>query len=204
MTNQDDTAGRDACGAHVCPHKMAWMLDNWLRRLFQNPGKIVGEYIREGDRVIDFGCGPGFLTIPMAVLAGESGRVTGADLQPEMLVHVQRKALAKNLEDRVSIHVCEKDRVGLAVQQKADFMVAFYMVHEVPDPATFFKEVVTLLKPGGKFLVVEPRNHVKKKLFDQMVNWAKDAGFTVAGFPKKKGGHAMLLTIEEYNSFLRQ
>ena len=47
---------------HVCPHRMSLMLDNWIRRLLQNPGKIVGEYIKQGDTVVDIGCGPGIYT----------------------------------------------------------------------------------------------------------------------------------------------
>ena len=31
-----------------------------IRRLIQNPYKIVGEYVKEGQTVLDLGCGPGF------------------------------------------------------------------------------------------------------------------------------------------------
>lgn len=194
MAIENETEEKDICGAHICPHKMAWMLDNWLRRLVQRPGKIVGEYIKEGDLIIDFGCGPGFLTLPMAHLAGESGKVIAVDVQPEMLAHVAQKTKAKNLQNRISTHQCGKDSIGLSIEEKADFMVALYMVHETPSAESFFKEVFTLLKPGGTFLIVEPRMHVKPEQFNQMIQWAEDAGFTLAGRPAKKGGHAMLLT----------
>jgi FkbM family methyltransferase len=189
------TGKQDECGSHVCPHKMAWIMDNWFRRLLQNPVKIVGEYIKEGDTVIDFGCGPGFFSIPMARMVGETGQVIAVDLQAEMLAHVKRKAAAKSLSNRVKFHQCESQRIGLELLEKADFMLAFYMVHETPDPAAFFKETKELLKAGGTFLVVEPKMHVKKKTFEQLVEMAEAAGFTVAGFPKK--GLSVLLTLKD-------
>ena len=31
---------------HICPHQMAFMLDNWFRRLIQHPRKVAGEYVK--------------------------------------------------------------------------------------------------------------------------------------------------------------
>ena len=64
-TNKNDNRN-DACGAHVCPHTFSFVLDNWPRRIFLNPNRLVKEYIEEGDTVIDLGCGPGFFSISMA------------------------------------------------------------------------------------------------------------------------------------------
>lgn len=192
---QNETLTRDACGAHICSHKMAFMLDNWIRKLFQNPRKIVGEYIKQGDTVIDLGCGPGFFTIEMARLVGSKGKVIAADLQEEMLEHVKRKTAAKNLTGRIEFHRCKSDCIGLQLDKKADFILAFYMVHETPNPAAFFEEVKPLLNKGGKFLVVEPRMHVNREMYGKMIELAENAGFHVLVTPKKKGGHSALFTI---------
>lgn len=183
------------CDAHVCPHKMAFMLDNWFRKLIQNPKKVVGEYIKEGDTVIDFGCGPGFFSTEMAKMVGKNGKVIAADLQEEMLVHVRKKAAAKNVTDRMEFHRCQKDRVGIPAEKIADFMLAFYMIHETPNPSAFLEEVKPLLKEGGKFLVVEPKMHVSQELYEEMIGQAKDAGFRVLDTPAKKGGRSVLLTV---------
>jgi ubiquinone/menaquinone biosynthesis C-methylase UbiE len=185
----------DVCDAHVCPHKMAFMLDNWIRKLIQNPKKVVGEYIKEGDTVIDFGCGPGFFSTEMAVMVGKNGKVIAADLQEEMLAHVRKKAAAKKVSDRMEYHRCGKDRVGINAEKIADFMLAFYMIHETPNPAAFLEEVKPLLKEGGKFLVVEPKMHVNREKYEEMINQAKDAGFRVLDTPAKKGGRSVLLTV---------
>ncbi len=47
--------------SHVCPHKFAFMLDNWIRRLIQNPKKILAGYINPGETVMGGGCGKGWV-----------------------------------------------------------------------------------------------------------------------------------------------
>jgi ubiquinone/menaquinone biosynthesis C-methylase UbiE len=179
--------------SHVCPHKFAFMLDNWIRRLIQNPGKILNGYINQGDIAMDVGCGPGFFTIDMAKMVGPDGRVIAVDLQPEMLASTLKKAVRKGVTGRVVAHQCAADRIGF--DEQVDFILAYYMVHETPDPPAFFKEAQAMLKEGGRLLVVEPRMHVSKKAFEAMVRVAEQAGFKAADFPGKKGGYGALFTV---------
>ena len=44
----------------VCPVEIADGLDNRVRRLLQNPQRILGNYVKEGMTALDLGCGPGF------------------------------------------------------------------------------------------------------------------------------------------------
>ena len=47
--------------------------------------------------------------------------------------------------------------LGVAdLTRKVDFVLAFAVVHEVPDPVSFFGEVARTLKPSGKGLLAEP------------------------------------------------
>ncbi len=190
-----ETQNKDTCDAHVCPHKMSFMLDNWVRRLVQNPRKIVGEYINKGDTVIDLGCGPGFFSIEMARMVGSKGKVVAVDLQEEMLGHVKRKATAKNLSNQIEYHQSKHDRLGLQPDEKADFILAFYMIHETPSPAAFLEEVKSLLNKNGKFLVVEPKMHVSREKYEEMLTMAEKAGFHVLDYPRKKGGLSALFTV---------
>ncbi|MBA4392258.1 MAG: SAM-dependent methyltransferase, partial [Desulfobacca sp.] len=179
----------------VCSHTIAFFLDNFLRRMFQNPMKIVGEYITEGNTVIDIGCGPGYFSTDMARLVGPSGKVIAVDLQKEMLEKTRKKAKRLSLEDRIILHHCPQEKIGLNQEIKADFILAYYMVHETPDHVKFFTEVKTLLKKQGKFLLVEPRFHVTKKKFQQITRDVENAGFINLGNPTKKGGHSLLLSL---------
>lgn len=168
MTSRKRRAGR------VCPHQGAFLLNNWLRRAMQPPDITLRPFINAGDTVVDLGCGPGFFTLPMARLAGPAGRVAAVDLQAPMLAHVQRKAVRAGLAGRIVCHHCGPARIGLDIA--ADFVLAWYMVHETPDPAAFLREVRTLLKPDGRLLVVEPKIHVRRAAFETLRAQARSAG----------------------------
>lgn len=178
---------------HVCRHSYSFILDNFIRRFLQKPGKIVGEYIEEGDIVIDLGCGPGFFSIDMAKMVGKSGRVISVDLQKEMLQKLRKKAVQQGLMKRIQLHQCAQQSIGLDPGITADFILAYYVVHEVPDSGRFLSEVKGLLKKGGRFLIVEPTFHVSKKRFAQMWQQAQALGFSVVDTPEGKGGRSLLL-----------
>ena len=50
----------------ICPVEQANSLDSNLRRWLQNPNKILSPYAKEGMKVLDVGCGPGFFSIELA------------------------------------------------------------------------------------------------------------------------------------------
>lgn len=166
----------------VCPVAHAGALDNRLRRWVQDPQKILRPCIREGMTVLDLGCGPGFFTLEIARMVGASGRVIASDLQEGMLEKIRDKIRGTELEARITLHQSREDRIG--VSDKIDFVLAFYMVHEVPDQEQFFREIGSILKPGRQILVVEPPLHVSDKAFAATLNKARTAGFTTAPGPK--------------------
>ena len=168
--------------SRVCPVQRAGSLDNRIRRWIQDPQKILGPYIEEGMTVLDIGCGPGFFSIDMARMVGESGRVIATDLQEGMLQKLRKKVQGTKLEKRIILHKCEEDNIG--VSEDVDFVLAFYMVHEVPNQEKFFNEIKSLLKPNGQVLIVEPPFHVSKTAFEETVRIARDAGFTPVEKPK--------------------
>jgi len=166
----------------VCPVERAGGLDTRIRRLIQNPQKILGHYIEEGMTVLDIGCGPGFFSIDMAMMVGNSGRVIAADLQEGMLQKLRDKIQGTELEGRITLHKCEENKIG--VSEKVDFVLLFYMIHEVPDVETFLSEIETILKPNGKVFMIEPPFHVSKKAFEITIKKANDAGLIVVERPK--------------------
>ena len=60
--------------SRICPVELSGGLDNSIRKLLQNPRKILKPYITEGMTVLDLGCGPGFFTIEIANMLSDSGR----------------------------------------------------------------------------------------------------------------------------------
>ena len=167
---------------YVCPAEFAGSLDNIFRRLVHKPVRILGPYIREGMTVLDFGCGPGYFTPELARLAGSEGRVIAADIQQKMLDKMAIKIRGTELERRVEAHLCGSDRIGIS--QRIDFVLAFWMIHEVPDQMSIFRELKSLLNPGGRILIIEPRIHVTARSFENMISKLESAGLGIIERPK--------------------
>jgi ubiquinone/menaquinone biosynthesis C-methylase UbiE len=167
---------------YVCPSEFSGSLDNKLRRWLQNPEKILISYIQPGMTVLDLGCGPGVFTIEIAKLLSGSGKVIAADLQEGMLEIISRKIKGTGLEKIVELHKCQTNSIG--VSGKVDFILAFWMIHEVPDHINLFKELKSILKPGGRILIAEPKMHVTGKAFQKMTSIIEKTGFKISAKPK--------------------
>ena len=175
----------------VCPVELSGRLDNRFRRWFQNPRKILRPYVAKGMTVLDIGCGPGFFSIDMAHLVGATGRVIALDLQEGMLQKLSKKIAGTELEGRFALQKCEADKLG--VSEPVDFILAFYMFHEVADQDGLLDELGSILKPHGRVLIVEPPFHVSQSAFEQMIGKARKAGFALVETPKILFGKAAVL-----------
>jgi ubiquinone/menaquinone biosynthesis C-methylase UbiE len=179
----------------VCPVERAGGLDTRLRALVQNPYTITAPFISPGATVLDYGCGPGFFTVPMAHLVGESGRVLAADLQQGMLDMVRYKIQGTLLDGRVSFHLVQGD--GAGIDGPVDFVLLFYMVHEIEDKAAFFRRIVSLLTPRGCALMVEPPFHVSRKEFRETCALAEASGLAAKTGPRMLLSKSAVLTIKQ-------
>ncbi len=74
---------------NVCPHWVGYLLASPLRRLFQNPHKILGPYVEAGMTALDIGCAMGFFSLPLARMVGETGKIVCVDVQEKMLSSLQ-------------------------------------------------------------------------------------------------------------------
>ncbi|MHC9541293.1 MAG: class I SAM-dependent methyltransferase [Vulcanimicrobiota bacterium] len=175
----------------VCPWQCAFFIDNFVRTLFHNPTRLFKPYIKPGMTALDIGCGGGFATLGIAGLTGSEGKVIAADFQQEMLNIVKKKAEKKNLKTPITFHRCSSSRIG--VEEKVDFALAFWMVHEVPDLLSFLQEIFDLLKPGGVFFIAEPAIHVSAGAFRETVEAAVRIGFTVHERPRVSISRAVVL-----------
>lgn len=155
----------------ICPVEYSGSLDNKWRKWFQNPQKILAPYLKLGMKVLDIGCGPGFFSIEIAKMIGENGKVYSVDLQEGMLNIIKNKIAGTELESRIQLIKSSGD--GFNIPEKVDLILAFYMVHEVPDKENLFSLLKSFLNDNGKFLLLNLHsfmylkrnlNHLYRKL----------------------------------------
>ena len=176
----------------ICPVEKAGGLDNSIRKFLQNPQRLLMAFIKPGMTVLDVGCGPGFFTVEISKMLANSGKVIAADLQEGMLDIIRQKIKGTALEQRVELHKCKPDRIDLS--EKVDFVLAFYMIHELPSKENALRELKTLLNPQGQILIIEPKGHVTKKSFNAMTELAQEIGFNVSAGPKVFFSRSVILT----------
>ena len=178
----------------VCPWWLGYLLANPVRRIFQQPAKVLAGHVREGMKVLEPGPGMGFFTLELARMVGESGRVIAVDIQPRMIEGLRRRAAKAGVLNRVDARVAARDSLGIAdLAGVVDFTLAFAVVHELPAAAPFFREVARASKPGARLLLVEPAGHVTAPLFDAELQASRDAGFTLVESPSVRRSRAALL-----------
>ena len=111
-----------------------------------NPLALAG--IREGEVVVDLGCGGGMDVFLSARKVGPSGRVIGIDMTAEMLERAragQQKLGLSNLE----FHQSTIDRIPLP-DNSVDCVISNCVINLVPDKLAVFREILRVLKPGGR------------------------------------------------------
>jgi ubiquinone/menaquinone biosynthesis C-methylase UbiE len=179
---------------HVCPVWVGYLLASPFRKLFQNPKKILGPYIKSGTTVVDAGCAMGYFSLAIAEMVGPEGRVVCVDLQEKMLISLKKRALRARLLDRIEARLCRAESLGIGdLNGTIDFALAFAMVHEVPDTASLFEDFYGALRPGGLLLVAEPAGRVTPAGFKETLDLGQKAGFSVWDEPKISRSHSVLL-----------
>ena len=178
----------------VCPWWMGYLLASPLRRLAQSPGRILSPFLRTGMKVLEPGPGMGFFTLEMARIVGPTGHVVAVDIQPRMLEELRRRAQRAGFDNQIETRLAEDGTLGVSdLASTIDFVLAFAMVHEMPDAALFFREAAQALKPGGCMLLAEPRGHVKEDGFAAELTLAARVGLNPIERPQVPQSHAALL-----------
>lgn len=169
---------------HRCPLYVHYFLINPLRRLVESPRKLAGPYVRPGMTVLDVGCGFGFLTLPLARMVGDAGRVLAVDVEPRAVEKLEKRARRAGLSQRIRASVCQSADLGLAgFEGQVDLITAIHVLHEFEDLAGFASQAVRLLKPDGRMLVVEPKGHLKAGQFAAELECCRQAGLAVLKRP---------------------
>ncbi len=116
----------------------------------------------DGKRVLEVGIGTG-RNLPYHPSRGE---VTAIDISPRLLGRAVRKARKRG--QRVELGLMDAQHLAFA-DGSFDFAATTFVFCSVPDPLAGLAEVRRVLKPGGRFLLLE---HVRLK--NRFLGWLMD------------------------------
>ena len=106
----------------------------------------------ENPHIVDLGCGPGDIPIRVA-RRHATCRVTGIDASQPMIAYAEQAVQKAGFQDRIQF-LCQRFQ-DVNLSSPADAMISNSLVHHVPNPLRFWYSLKTLLKPGGRVLVMD-------------------------------------------------
>ena len=91
---------------------------------------------------------------------------------------------------QIFLQRCDPDTLG--INEKVDFILTFWMVHEVKDQTDFFSQLQANLNGSGKILIAEPKIHVSAADFQKILKIALSSGLRLCEQPPIRFSHSAL------------
>ncbi len=179
-----------------CPPSLIFLLDNPFTAGYHNA--ILSRLeLSPGQSVLDAGCGPGLLTIPIARKVGKQGNVTALDVQEGMLQRAKDAATQAGLSNITYLQAgLGEGKLPPAAFDRALLVTVLGEIPAKVRPAAL-REIFSSLKPGGFLSITEtlpdpdyqPRSIVK--------SLAREAGFEI----RNEYGNWLTFTVNVQKSY---
>ena len=123
--------------------------DGW-----QRPDDVIKALnLKDGDTVVDLGCGSGYFTLRLSSPVGERGRVIGEDIRRLPLVFLRVRAWMKG-RSNVSVSMGEPTDPHLPAESVNSVLIS-NTYHELEDPQTMLHRLSSAMVPGGTLVIVD-------------------------------------------------
>ena len=124
---------------------------------FLDPDAIIAQLdVQAGSVAADFGCGPGYFSLPFAKAVGEDGKVYALDVLPQALETVINKAKSSGLTNVITSRVnLEKENGSKMEANYFDWIILKDMLFQNQKKEIVIREAQRVLKSGGKIIAVE-------------------------------------------------
>jgi 2-polyprenyl-3-methyl-5-hydroxy-6-metoxy-1,4-benzoquinol methylase len=137
----------------------------WLSAHPINVLTMIG--VKEGQTLLDYGCGPGIFAIPAGRIVGKNGAVYALDVRSRMLEHIQEKAASEGLTNIITM-VIDASKPDVGLQDKiVDIILVYDVMHEVVDRIGLIRGLYRVAKPGS-ILSIFPMHMGTEKMLEIM------------------------------------
>ncbi len=136
------------------PPSLTFLFENPIAEIFVGRQLLLERAgLAPGMRVLDAGCGPGRLTVPLAKAVGETGEIVALDGQPAVLRKLEERISAQGLHNVRSLSAGLGE--GALEQGVFDRAILAMVLGEVRDREAALREIFTALRPGGILCITE-------------------------------------------------
>lgn len=179
---------RFGSGPRPCPTSLIPLLDNPFTHRYHRDILLRLEF-EPGHRVLDAGCGPGLLTVPIAQAIAPNGRVTALDIQPGMLERAKARVAAAGLSnvDFLQSGLGE----GKLPANFFDRALLVTVLGEIHNKLAALQEIHSALKPGGFLSVTEVLPDPDYQSATKVKEIGEQAGFVV----RNRQGNFFIYTL---------
>jgi ubiquinone/menaquinone biosynthesis C-methylase UbiE len=156
--------------------------------------------LKSGDRVLEIGAGPGFVSLALADRVGPTGVVYALDQSAEALAHLERRQRERGIRHihRIVANAGTLQPDGVQVGSALITMV----LHHADDPAQILRNVIRFVPPGAPIVIGEfhpdgpcaqgpPQNH--RLAPEKVQEWCKKAGLAVVGYQRQSPEHYLVV-----------
>ena len=168
----------------------AGLIPDWLNAL----------RLKRGDRVLEIGAGPGFVSFALADRVGPTGVVYALDRSPGALAHLERRQKERGIGyiQRIIADAATLQPDGVQAGSALITMV----LHHADDPAEILRNVVRFVPPGAPVVIGEfhpegpctsgpPRNH--RLAPEKVQEWCRNAGLVVVAYQRQTQEHYLVV-----------
>jgi ubiquinone/menaquinone biosynthesis C-methylase UbiE len=138
---------------HQDPKAYIAMLEDPARDAYQKPHEVITALdLKPGEVIADVGSGSGYFTLRVAAHVGDSGRVYGVDIDPEMVRHLNKRVRDAGLRN---VHVLLADPDDPLLPEPVDRFLIVDTWHHIENQTGYLALIQKLLKPGGQVIMID-------------------------------------------------
>jgi arsenite methyltransferase len=139
---------------HQDPKAYIAMLDDPARDAYQKPHEVITALkLKKGEVIADIGAGSGYFSFRLAHHTGDAGRVYAVDVNPDMIVHLNRRIRDLQSKNVVTILAAPDD--PLLADASTDRFFICDTWHHIEDRPRYLALLKKMLKPGGQVVMID-------------------------------------------------
>jgi arsenite methyltransferase len=139
---------------HQDPKAYIAMLENPQRDAEQKPDEVIKTlYLKEGVSIADIGAGSGYFSFRFSRQAGASGRVYAVDINPDMILYMNRHIRETKIKNVVTV-LSDPDN-PLLLDNSIDLFFVCNAWHHVPNRPQYLALTRKMLKQGGRIAIID-------------------------------------------------